>query len=108
MMTLRSAGEHSGYEGDTKAGTLISKQVREARSFVVFVFRQERIGERAHWNEERRDAQSLQSASHREVAIVGAEIEAREAPHGHRKNAVADSDERPDTDFGQNSDYDRG
>src|SRR5229473_6163237 len=88
-MELGAARDHRGRKRDAEAGSLISKEIRQAGSLVVLVFWQEGIGELADGNEEWRDTQALNRASKRLMLIVGAEIETRVIPHAQSKNAIA-------------------
>ena len=56
-------------------------------------FAQIGIGELADRDEQCRDAQALQRASQRFVAVVGGEREAGEIPHRQRENEKAEADE---------------
>ena len=92
LMILRAAGEHGGYESDAEAGALISEKIREARGFVVFVLGQEGISHLAYRDEQRRNSQPLERASHCEMAIVGGQIKAREVPHRDCEDAITNAD----------------
>ena len=93
LMALGSPGEHRGNKRDAEARTLIAKEIREAGRFVVFVFRQERIGHLAHRHEEKRQTDSLEHTRPRFVRIVGIEVQARVAPHHQSQNHRRESDQ---------------
>jgi len=101
LVVLRPPREHCGDKSNAEARTLIAEEIREARGFVVFVLGQEGVGHLAYRNEQRRNSQPLQSASHCEMAIVGAQIEAREVPHRDCENAITNADEWTHADFWQ-------
>src|SRR6266404_49769 len=104
LVILRAARENGGDEGDAEAAALIAEKIREAGSFVVFVFRQVGIGELADGDEERRNTKTLQGSKKSDVSVVCTEIDARVTPHGKAEDDVAGENEGLDADFGKDFD----
>jgi len=85
LVVLRSPREKRCHKRDAYSSSLVPKEVGNARSFVVLVLRQIRVGELADRHEEGSDADSLERSKESNVLVVGSEINAGIPPHGKAK-----------------------
>src|SRR5260370_40931910 len=70
LVVLGSPLQHRGDERDTETGAPVAAKVHDARSLVVLVSGQIRVGELAHWNEHEGVSEALKGACQREMEIV--------------------------------------
>src|SRR6266566_6753615 len=80
-MELVPAFSRGGDEGDTKTASPIPEEIREARSSVVLIGPQLRIGEHVDWHEEESVSQPLISPGQSIVRIIGCERKCAVVPH---------------------------
>src|SRR6476660_4198386 len=93
LVKLRPLGEHRIGKGDAKTAALVAKQVGEAASLVVFLWRQIRISDLGNRNDQKSEAEPLQHSSPGENAVIGMQIELSEVPHRHRQEKESDADQ---------------
>src|SRR6266480_7130018 len=92
-MKLGSSLQNGGDECDTKAPTLVTKQIGQTGSLVVLIFWKIRIRELARRHEQERNPKSLHHTRQRLAVVICGKIEAREVPHCEAKNREAQADE---------------
>src|SRR5262245_25251477 len=95
-MELVPAFSRGGDEGDTKTASPIPEEIREARSSIVLVGPQLRIGKHVDWHEEESVSQSLISSRQGIVAVIRSESEGAVIPHrgGDSRDADHEQDSR--------------
>src|SRR5580704_5240524 len=89
LVILRPPSKKGCNKRNPETPALVAEQIGQARSLVVFILGEIRVGELTHWNKQWRDAQPLDGASECYVPVVRAQIKASEVPHGEGKDEVS-------------------
>src|SRR5689334_4331633 len=94
LMVLGPAFEHGGDEGNAEAPAPVPAEVREARSFVILVLGQIRIGELRHRHEHEGIAEALIGAGKRKMEVISLRSETAIIEHRKRGDGEACAQQR--------------
>src|SRR5215467_11549098 len=94
-MELVPALSGGGDKGDTKTASPIPEEIREARSAVVLVWPQLRIGKHVDGHEKESVSQPLISSRQGIVAVIRSESEGAVIPHRGGDSRDADHEQDP-------------
>src|ERR1700743_3176508 len=93
LMQVCTSLMENGDEGNTEAASPVSRQVGEARGFVVLTRRQIGIRHDTYRDKEERIAKALNSAGQSVVEVIRLQRETAVVPHGTGHNHIAEGNQ---------------